>query len=207
MNDQQKDKLRQCSTGEKPEIVVAIGGSAGAFQEIVKIVEYMPNWFSGTVIIATHRTPNHKNTLAELLGHKARVAVEEPEDEECLECTTIYIGNSRDRVEVDENAFDVNEDVSFRARLRRIDDLFLSVAASAGCDAVGVILSGMLDDGTRGLKAIADAGGVCMIQCPEQAERDSMPLNALSAVPSARIGITEEIISWLMEMSAERGAL
>ena len=189
-----------------PQLVIAIGGSAGSYREIEKITQSLPNWFQGTILIATHRSPSNQNTLVKILGNRAQVRVIEPEDEDCLECTTIYVGNPKDRVEVNRSAFDINEDTSLYARMRRIDDLFLSVAKSSGRNSVGVILSGMLNDGVEGLQAIHEAGGTCFVQNPTEAEQDSMPLQALSAVPTARVGTTDEIESWLMDLSIKKAA-
>ena len=182
-------------------LIVAIGGSAGGFKEIVTIVEGLPKWFAGTVIFATHREPKNENLLADILARRAKVRVDEPEDEECLECTTIYVGRSDETVEVDGNEFDVEIDTSVFARMRRIDDLFESVAKSAGKNAVGVILSGRLNDGTAGMKAIEDAGGRCVIQAPDDAVFPSMPLHALNEVEPVFVGSAVEISGFLMEIA------
>lgn len=201
------DRSDNADDSKRSRFIVAIGGSAGSFTEIVKIVSSLSSNFEGSVVIATHRTPSRRNTLVEVLRHRAKIRVIEPTDEESVQCTTVYVGNSRDRVSLEGGEFEIAEDSSGIARHRRIDDLFHSVAASAKANAVGVILSGMLYDGTEGLRAIHDAGGVCMVQDPEQAINDSMPKHAIAGVPTARVGTTEEIMSWLMEISAERGAL
>lgn len=188
-------------------LVVAVGASAGGLEEISSIVEWLPTWFMGTMVVAYHRSPSHVNMLAKILAHRARVQVEEPEDDDFLETTVIYVGRSTDRVEVDGEQFDVEEDVSFGARMRRIDDLFESVAESAGPNAIGVILSGMLSDGVEGLRAIHEAGGYCIVQSPEDAQFASMPLNALRAVPVNFVGTSEEIASVIMELSITRRSL
>ena len=189
------------SSPANPNLTVAIGASAGGFKEIITIVEGLPLSFAGTLIVATHREPKHENMLAELLAKRARVRVEEPEDEESLECTTIYVGHSDETVEVDGRQFDVEVDTSRYARMHRIDDLFESVAQSAGKNAVGIILSGMLKDGTAGMRAIKDAGGRCLIQSPSDADYPSMPLHALAEVDPVYVGTAAEISSFLMEMA------
>lgn len=182
-------------------LIVAVGASAGGFREIVTIVEGLPSWFAGTLIIATHREPKHENLLANILAQRARVRVDEPEDDECLECTTIYVGHSDETVEVDGKEFDVEVDTSRYARMHRIDDLFKSVAESAGENAVGVILSGMLSDGKEGMRAIRNAGGRCIVQSPSDAEYPSMPLHALSEIEPVFVGTAAEICSYIMEMA------
>ena len=184
-----------------PNLTVAIGASAGGFKEIITIVEGLPLSFAGTLIVATHREPKHENILANILAKRARVRVEEPEDEDSLECTTIYVGSSDETVEVDGKQFDVEVDTSRYARMHRIDDLFKSVAESAGKNAVGVILSGMLSDGTAGMRAIKDAGGRCVIQTPSDADYPSMPSHALAEVEPVYVGTAAEIASFLMEMA------
>ncbi|AMV31499.1 Chemotaxis response regulator protein-glutamate methylesterase [Pirellula sp. SH-Sr6A] len=185
-------------------LLVAIGASAGGLREIVTIVESLPTWFAGTLVVATHRDPRSPNILAEILAKRASIRVDEPTDEAQLECTTIYVGKANERVEVDQEEFSVETDSSSYARLHRIDDLFTSVAKSAGKDAVGVILSGMLSDGVEGLKAINDAGGYCIVQSPADADFPSMPTNALSHVDVDFVGTAQEIASFIMEISLGR---
>lgn len=185
-------------------LVVAIGGSAGGFKPIMRIVQQLPEWFAGVVIVATHRPPDSKNVLLDIVRAHTRVETSEPQDEHCLECTTIYVGKPDDTVEVHNNAFDLTRDSSKWARLRRIDDLFVSVAESAGPRSVGIILSGLLNDGTAGLKAIRQAGGYCIVQSPEEADFPDMPLNALREVDAQFVGSVEEISSVLMEYSIGR---
>ena len=198
----------QSSCDKKPcphnyNLVVAIGASAGGFSEIMTIVENLPTWFQGTVIIATHRAPGHKNVLAEIIARHARIRVDEPEDEDCLECTTIYLGQANETVEVKGSEFDVEVDCSRHARMHRIDDLFFSVAKSSGPDAIGVVLSGMLDDGSAGLKAIKEAGGRCVIQAPDDADYPSMPIAASKQVDPDFVGCSREIASYIMEAAID----
>ncbi|QDT11558.1 chemotaxis protein CheB [Planctomycetes bacterium K23_9] len=204
MNDHDQSSDLESKQDPDNGLVVAIGASAGGFQEICLIVEQLPTQFAGTLLIATHRQPDKPNTLATILGHLARVEVDEPVDEECMECTTIYVGAPNERVEVEGEEFDVEDDRSRHARIHRIDDLFKSVAESAGKNAVGIILSGMLEDGKEGLRAIHKAGGFCMVQDPGDADFRSMPDNALDAVPIAFVGTTQAISSKLMEISIGR---
>jgi two-component system chemotaxis response regulator CheB len=190
----------------QPEMLVAVGASAGGLKEIVLLVEQLPSWFRGTMIVASHRKPAEDNTLAMILANCARVDVIEPVDEEALECTTIYVGKAEETVEVDDLEFDVAVDMSAYARIHRIDDLFKSVAESAGRNAVGIVLSGMLSDGVDGLEAIQKAGGFCIVQRPSDAEFDSMPNNALARLTPDFVGTTEEISSMLMELALKRSS-
>src|SRR5262245_66624611 len=66
-----------------------------------------------------------------------------------------------------------------RYTTRNIDQLFISLARHYGPRTIGVVLSGQLDDGTRGLAAIKKAGGIAMVQSPEEAAYPDMPRNAI----------------------------
>ena len=185
---------------QKANLVVAVGASAGGLREIVKIVGSLPPRFDATMVIANHRLPDRKNLLLDVVASCAEIAVLQPEDEDSLACTTIYIGDSRDSVKVVGDAFSVRQDTTAASRSRRIDDLFISVANSAGRNAVGVILSGRLIDGIAGLRAIHEAGGECLVQTPEQAEYESMPTNAIANVPADLVGSTDEIAARIIEI-------
>ena len=154
-----------------------------------------------SVVVATHRSPEAPNHLRRILDDESLLDVCEPFEGERLACATIYVGASRDSVQVEGHAFHVFSDRSRVARMHRIDDLFESAAASAGENCIGVVLSGMLNDGTNGLKAIKDAGGYCIVQDPRDADFDDMPSNALADVEADFMGTTEEIIDRLIQLA------
>ena len=185
-------------------LIVAIGGSAGSIKEIITIIANLPEDYQGCIVVATHRNPTHDNMLAKVLGYKARVEISEPSDHECLECTTVFVGAPDEKVEVDFNEFHIERDPSGKSKLKRIDDLFSSVAKSAKENAVGVILSGMMTDGVQGLKDIHDAGGYCIVQDPQDADFVSMPVNALAEVKANFVGTAEEIAKLLIDIASER---
>ena len=185
-------------------LVVAIGGSAGAVHEIVTIISKLPGNYQGCIVIATHRHPSHPNILAQVLGFNAHVEIAEPSDHESLECTTVFVGAPDEKVKVSFDEFQIERDPTGKSKLKRIDDLFSSVAKSAKHNAVGVILSGMLSDGVKGLKDIHDAGGYCIVQDPDDARFDSMPNKALSEVNANFVGTAEEIADVLIEIAEGR---
>lgn len=193
-----------------PNLLIAIGASAGGLPAISRIVEQLPETYQGTIVIANHRDPKAPNVMSDIIRRRARIKVEEPEDESPIECTTIYIGAPAETVEVEdedrdgEGNFDVDVDTSDYARIHRIDDLFKSVADVAGRNAVGVILTGMLWDGVDGLKAISAAGGKCIVQDPVEAQFKSMPENALEAVVPDFVGTTDAIAEFLVQLAEER---
>lgn len=188
-----------------PNLVVAIGASAGGFKEILTIVKRLPGEFQGSIVIATHRTPDSSNRLADILRSQSDIEVCQPIDNDSLDCATLYVGAGDQKVEVEDGGkFGVQVDVSSFARINRIDDLFKSVAETAGANSVGVVLSGMLADGVEGLRAIRAAGGRCLVQDPEDADCQSMPKRALAAVDADFVGDSKAIADKLIAYSSGR---
>ena len=184
--------------------MIAIGSSAGGYLEVVKIISALPETFQASIVLASHRNPDLANTMVAALENKAKINVVEPWDDESLQCANIYVGAPNQRVEVDGNEFEINIDTSLQSRIRRIDDLFKSVAFSAGENAVGIVLSGLLSDGVAGLKAIDDAGGICIVQDPADADYSGLPENVLAEVNAHFVGTSEDIARLLVSLAADR---
>lgn len=193
------------SAWEFRNLLVVIGGSAGGFQAITRIVELLPEDFQATLVIATHRDPKQQqNQLADILSRRANLRVHQPAEGEELVCTTIYVGHPSESVQIEGQSATLDEVQSLVDRLSRIDDLFCSAAEVAGPNAVGVILSGMLSDGVAGLQAISRAGGRCIVQSPAEAQFPDMPRHALAAVGVDFVGTAEEIAGHLQKIAADR---
>lgn len=191
-------------SAHNPNLIVGIGASAGGLEEIIKIVDLLPEDFQATLLVATHRSPDHQNHLKDIIGRHTRMRVDEPVEGDELHCTSIYVGKADEAVAVDGSRFHVEKARSQFRRMKRIDDLFHSVAESAGPNGVGVVLSGMLWDGVEGLLAIHDAGGYCLVQDPRDASFDDMPLRALENVPVNFVGSSKEIAGKLLELGRGR---
>ncbi len=186
-------------------LLVVIGASAGGLKPIREIIRKLPKTFQAVVIVATHRDPSiQENILAEILSNDARLRVREPVEGEILNCTTIYVGQPSETVQLEGKTVQLDEVSSHMERLHRIDELFFSAAQYARENAVGVILSGTLWDGVAGLAAIHEAGGTCIVQDPHDASFDGMPRNAIENVKIDFVGNPDEIASLLMELAAGR---
>ncbi|MEQ8208874.1 MAG: chemotaxis protein CheB [Lacipirellulaceae bacterium] len=192
------------SQPQYPNLLIVIGASAGGLQQIVKIIRELPDYFQATVLFACHRDPKSPNVLHEILAKNTDLKVKQPIAGEKLVCTTIYVGKPEESVEVEGRHLRTEIDISDLARMERIDDLFKSAAQSAGENAVGVILTGMLSDGVEGLKAINEAGGYCMVQDPDDAEFESMPVSALKEVDADFVGTTDAITQKLISLAEGR---
>ena len=185
-------------------LLIVIGSSAGGLDPIRTIVENLPEDFQATVMVVNHRTPGHPNILKEILSELSSIKVTEPVEGEKLRCTTVYVGKPESLVEVEGSRLSVFPDWEQFRRMQNIDDLFLSAAQSAGENAVGVILSGALWDGIRGLQEISNQGGICIAQDPKEALFQSMPELADEKVDLDFIGSAEEIAQRLVKLAEGR---
>jgi two-component system chemotaxis response regulator CheB len=155
--------------------VVAIIGSQGALPVARDVVAGLPEDFPAAVVYAQHRAPSGRSGLAGVLRYRAQLPVREVRDGDALRPGTIYVPPA-------DGMTTVAADRSFRVREGRClgDPLMTAVAQVYGPAAVGVVLSGRLGDGAAGLQAIKWAGGLGLIQAPETAEADGMPLAAMA---------------------------
>jgi two-component system, chemotaxis family, protein-glutamate methylesterase/glutaminase len=155
--------------------VVAIVGSQGALPVARSIVAGLPDDFPAAVVYLQHRAPGRRSFLADLLGYDSRMPVHDLRDAQEVRPGTVYVAPAAGQSTV---AADRTWRVSDGRCLA--DPLLTSLAEVYGPAAAGVVLSGRLRDGAAGLRAIKWAGGRGLIQAPETAEADGMPLAAMA---------------------------
>ena len=166
--------------------LVVIGGSAGAIDVLRTVLSRLPENFPAAVAIVIHIPAEGPSLLPEVLASPGAPAMKVAEDKEPIAPGTIYFAPPDYHLLVEFGrtfALSLDERVHFSRPA--IDVLFESAAAAYGSRLVGVVLSGANADGSAGLRAIAAAGGVTVVQTLESAEMIAMPAAALQAVPES----------------------
>lgn len=163
--------------------VIAVGASAGGIRALGTLVGALPADLDAAVLVVVHVAPSSPGLLPDILGRAGPLRCRHPRQGDRLERANVYIAPPDLHMLVDAHG---------RIRLSRgpkenrtrpaVDPLFRSVALAYGPAAIGVILTGHLDDGTAGLLAIKHCGGTTVIQDPADAEAPSMPLSAAQNV-------------------------
>ncbi len=176
--------------------VIVIGASAGGPGVVHKIIKEMPVT-SPPVLIAQHMPTNFTGVFIRNLSRSTLMNVKLPEQNEVLRPGTIYV------VPSDKNLVVVNKGGVLRVNLVEpnerfkykpsIDLLFASVANSVGRQSLGIILSGIGDDGVRGLKMMKIKGGVTIAQDPSSAAVFGMPKEAINEKAAKLVLTAEEI--------------
>jgi two-component system chemotaxis response regulator CheB len=175
---------------------VAIGASGSdGLHDISAVLRELPPSLNAVVLIVLHRLWDKPSHLAAVLGRAARMPVRVALDGDQFTPGTAYVGEPADHLTLVANSFGrLIDDPDCTHRNRTVDLLFRSVAAHGGSRIIGVVLSGSLDDGSRGLAAIKEIGGLSMVLTPARPLEQGMPENAISyGGPIDLIGSPSEI--------------
>jgi two-component system, chemotaxis family, protein-glutamate methylesterase/glutaminase len=173
--------------------IVAIGGSAGALEPLKRIIADLPADLSASVLTVLHLSPNAPSTLVPILNRVGGMQAVNPQDGDPLTPGFIYVANPDLHLEVTERFIRQSHGPRINGVRPAIDVLFESVAETFGPRAIGVVLSGGLDDGSAGLAALREAGGIGIVQQPDDAAIASMPRNAMQRAAPEYVLVTEEI--------------
>lgn len=169
-----------------PRDVVAIGGSAGGVEVLKRLVQDLPADLPATVLVALHLPATARSLLADLLARRTALKVVEAADGMPLEHGVIAVARPDHHLLVLDDEVVLGRGGRENGYRPSHDAMLRSVALARRERAVGVVLTGLLDDGSAGLHVVSRYGGACLVQDPADAEFPSMPEHALAAVPDAR---------------------
>src|SRR5689334_25394808 len=140
---------------------VVIGGSAGSFQGIVRILSALPSGFSLPIIMALHRLKHVRHGFVEALALKSNLPVIEPEDKETIRKSNVYLAPANYHLSVElGNNFSLSTEEMVNNSRPSIDITLASAAYVYRNKLVGILLSGANRDGALGMKAIHEKGGL-----------------------------------------------
>jgi len=159
--------------------IVVIGGSAGALQALMTMLDKLPENFPGVIAIVVHRHPVLSSKLQVVLGRHCPLPVTEVEERQVFQGGRVYLAPRDRHLRFDDGRFDARRDVPEHRFRPAIDPLFVSAANEYNSRVVGVLLSGGGEDGIAGLIAIKAAGGLSLVQDPSDAVTPVLPLNAI----------------------------
>lgn len=169
--------------------IIAIGGSAGSLEVVLKIIESLPAISGSVFIIVMHRKPAADSILKDLLSSKTTLPVKEVEDKEPIQPGTIYIAPANYHLLVeDETTFALDSSEKVQYSRPSIDVSFESIAECFGADVLAVLLSGANSDGAEGLACIKAKGGYSIAQDPSSAYVGFMPQQAIN------LGVVDEVL-------------
>lgn len=183
---------------------VVIGGSAGSFQGIVKILSQLPKNFPLPIIMCLHRLKHVRNGFVEALSIKSVVQVSEPYDKEPIKKGAVYLAPSNYHLSVELGNYFALSTEEMINNSRPAIDITLGTAAYVYRDKlIGILLSGANRDGGLGMKYIKDKGGLTLVQEPSECMIDTMPKAALALTQIDHVMKVDQIVDFLKELDRQ----
>jgi two-component system CheB/CheR fusion protein len=168
-------KKRPQKSSERPSHIVGIGASAGGLEAIETFFKSMPPNSDLAFVVIQHLSPDYKSLMVELLTKKTQMPVHRAEDGMEVLAGNIYLIPPRKNLTIFHGKLLLNDKVNNQGINLPIDIFLRSLAEDQGEQAIAIILSGTGSDGTRGVRAIKEMGGMVMVQSEESAKFDGMP--------------------------------
>jgi two-component system chemotaxis response regulator CheB len=159
--------------------MVVVGGSAGAI-DALRFIADLPPSFPAAMFVTTHMAPDSPGLLPDIISRYSKLPTKHAQHGESITVGRIYVARPDYHLCVEPGFVQVARGPKENRHRPSIDVLFRSAAKSYGPRVIGVILSGMLDDGSAGLVEIRRRGGLGIVQDPEDALFPDMPRNALA---------------------------
>lgn len=164
---------------ESPHIV-GLGASAGGLEALQQFFKHMPFDSGMAFVVIQHLSPDYKSMMVELLSRTTSMPVHRVVNAMRVEPNQVYLIPPKTQLTLSQGRLLLNEIDHSKGLVLPIDIFFKSLAEDQGERAVGVILSGTGSDGTRGARAIKEAGGMVMAQEESSAKFSGMPGSAIA---------------------------
>jgi len=161
--------------------IVAIGASAGGLEAIHEFFDNMPANSNLSFVLIQHLSPDYKSLLVELVSKHTHMKVFEAGDKMTVQKECIYVIPNKKLMTIHHGKLHLVEKVQEKAPNTAIDHFLYTLAREKGDKAIALILSGTGTDGTRGIEAVKNAGGIVMVQDPITAKFDGMPNSAITS--------------------------
>ncbi len=166
----------------RPIHTAVIGASAGGVEALRNLVAALPPDYAGALLVVLHVAPAGTSVLPQILSRAGDLPASHAEDGEPIEAGRIYVAPPDRHLLVADGHLSLDRGPRVHGYRPAIDSLFRTAAEAWGRNVVGVVLSGVLDDGTAGLRAIKRRGGLAFVQDPEEALYGAMPRSAIECV-------------------------
>ena len=192
------------SSGAPPQKLIVIAASTGGPSALLELVGRLPPNYPHALLIAQHMPESFTRTFAERLDRRSNLRVTEAVDLDQVEAGTAFVCPGRQCMELE------NGPRGFRVRLRppdaedryvpSADAVLTSAAKVAGSRVVGVVLTGMGDDGARGSKSVVDAGGTVVVESELTAVVYGMPGAVVRSKLASKSLPLPELGNWLAQL-------
>jgi two-component system chemotaxis response regulator CheB len=168
-----------------PKFIIVIGTSAGGINASTELISQLNNKMDAAFFLVLHLSGK---AISDLLLHRLKgyttLDCKIAKHGEKIAKGTIYLAPSDLHLLINEEEIILGQGPTENRWRPSIDVLFRSAAAAFGPRSIGIILTGLLNDGAAGMSAIKRSGGICIVQDPNEAEFPDMPLSVLNIMPT-----------------------
>lgn len=179
--------------------IIGIGASAGGLEAFTQLLKHLPLNTGMAFVLVQHLSSEHESMLSDILSRSTKIPINEVQDGMQVKPDHVYV------IPANMNMTVLNRVLNLRPRVSElhmpIDTFFISLAEDQNNKAIGVLLSGTGTDGTKGMKAIKNEGGITFAQNQESAKYYSMPHSAIAADCVDFVLAPEEIARELVRIS------
>ncbi len=196
-------RAQDVDQGDTPKFVIAaLGASAGGLEPLEAFFKNMPADAGIAFVIIQHLAPDHPTALPQLLGRQTKMPVEQAQDNMKVVPNRVYIIPPNAALKIEKSTLRVTPPTEARGARTPIDGFFSSLAEDCGEHAVCIMLSGTGTDGTLGLRAVKEYGGMAMAQTLDSAQYDSILRSAIATGLVDHVLPVEEMPAQLLEYAA-----
>lgn len=191
------------SEPERARAVIVVGASAGGVEVLRELVAALPADLPAAVLVVLHVASGAPSVLPAILGRRSRLPVVHAHGDETVRAGHVYVAPPDQHLLLADGCTSLLRGPRENGVRPAVDPLFRTAAQTYGPRAIGVVLSGTLDDGTLGLGAIKRAGGLAVVQDPTEALFDGMPRSACERVTVDHVVPVREMGSLLARLARE----
>lgn len=163
-----------------PSHIVGIGASAGGLEALQEFFGHLPTDSNAAFVVVQHLSPDYKSMMSELLSKHTDLPIFEVKDSMIIEAGAIYLMPPRKNMLITEGKLLLSDQMPDSHPHMSIDVFFRSLAEDQQHKGISIVLSGTGSDGTRGSRAMKEAGGLVVVQEPNSSKFDGMPISAIN---------------------------
>ncbi|WP_026915754.1 CheR family methyltransferase [Christiangramia portivictoriae] len=160
--------------------IIAVGASAGGLEALKAFFESIEASDVNAYVVIQHLSPDYKSMMAELLKKNSKLPIIQIENEMEVKPGHVHLIPPANNLKLDGDRLILTDKPKNQTLNLPIDIFFESLASQRKEKAIGVILSGTGSDGTRGVRALKENDGMVMVQEPDEAKFDGMPISAIN---------------------------
>ena len=183
--------------------IIVIGASAGGLPALTELVRGLPEDLPAAVFVVVHTSPSSPGILPSILDRAGALPVSHAANGTEILHGQIYVAPPDHHMLIKDGTIGVAKGPKENGFRPAVDPLFRTAARIAGPRAVGIVLSGGLDDGTEGLALIKKYGGTAIVQDPEEADFPSMPASAIANCDVDHVLGVSEMPALLVRLARE----